>query len=167
MRVPGTAISCIAFSVKIISCSWAWPFFSFFCGSHHSVVWGFPECCKFYWLNTRWLNTYCLDLSFGNLKIVSQQPVSEFALATSLSAMMAAASTSHSLAMEWNSAPMALMKLSARTVSATWDNTACESHCRLYHQRETISPFMVSPLVKEQLATSMEPLTAYNNVRKI
>lgn len=53
---------------------------------------------------------------------------------------MAAASTSHSLAMEWNSAPMALMKLSARTVSATWDNTACESHCRLYHQREMIYP---------------------------
>lgn len=41
------------------------------------------------------LSIYCLDFSFGNLGIVSQQPVLGFALATSLSVMMAAALTSH------------------------------------------------------------------------
>lgn len=135
MRVPGTAISCITFSINIISCSWAWSSaFSVVL----AVVWfrvflGAADC-------SHWLGTYCLHLSFGNLKIASQQPVSGFALATSLSVMMVAALTSHLPAMEWNSAPMAPMKLSARTVSATWGNTDCESHCRLYNQREMISP---------------------------
>lgn len=41
-----------------------------------------------------WLSIYYLDFSLGNLGIVSQQPVLGFALATSLSAMMAAALTS-------------------------------------------------------------------------